>query len=211
MYAYPWQGGWRLRDSVKYVLTASTAVLDYAAKYTFDVLYNRYQAGRDVMRTHRTDPPFACFIRQQQRDPVAAVEMLRRLAFNGGMPSTANLMVGRSPVFTTEEEFEGRILAKYAKEGSPLLSGYLLGEEHMQGYAAALEVQHGDGRVLLFGFRPQWRGQPFGTFKIPRGEIVPEAGELLSRPSGHHGLLRAELGSPSTTIGEGDWGHWRHA
>lgn len=39
-------------------------------------------------------------------------------------------------------------------------------EEHMQGYAAALEVQHSDGRVLLLGFRPQWRGQPFGTFKI---------------------------------------------
>ena len=66
----------------------------------------------------------------------------------------------------TEEGFEGRVLAKYPSEGSPLLSGYLLGEEHLQGYAAALEVLHGEGRVVLLGFRPQWRGQPFGSFKI---------------------------------------------
>ena len=36
----------------------------------------------------------------------------------------------------------------------------------MQGYAAALDVQHGDGHVVLLGMKPQWRGQPFGTFKI---------------------------------------------
>jgi hypothetical protein len=58
------------------------------------------------------------------------------------------------------------VLAKYPSEGSPLLSGFLLGEDFLQGYAAALEVKHGDGRVILLGMRPQWRGQPFGTFKI---------------------------------------------
>jgi hypothetical protein len=83
-----------------------------------------------------------------------------------GVSPRAKIMVGRSPVFTTEEEFEGRILAKYPSEGTPLLSGYLLGEEHLQGYAAALEVFHGQGRVVLLGLRPQWRGQPFGSFKI---------------------------------------------
>jgi hypothetical protein len=75
-------------------------------------------------------------------------------------------MIGRSPVFTTEEGFHGRVLAKYPAEGNPLLSGFLLGEEHLRGYAAALEVFHGEGRVVLLGMRPQWRGQPFGTFKI---------------------------------------------
>lgn len=83
-----------------------------------------------------------------------------------GMPERGKIMVGRSPVFTTEEGFEGSVLAKYPTEGTPLLSGYLLGEEHLQGYAAALEVKHGGGRVVLLGLRPQWRGQPFGTFKI---------------------------------------------
>jgi len=83
-----------------------------------------------------------------------------------GMPERADVMVGGSPVFTTEEGFEGRVLAKYPAERNPLVSGYLLGEEHLRGYAAALDVKHGDGRFVLLGMRPQWRGQPFGSFRI---------------------------------------------
>ncbi len=83
-----------------------------------------------------------------------------------GMLPRAPVMVGGSPVFTTEEGFRGHVLARYPAEGSPLMSGYFLGEEHVQGYAAALEVEHGEGRVLLLGMRPQWRAQPFGTFKV---------------------------------------------
>jgi hypothetical protein len=83
-----------------------------------------------------------------------------------GMPERANIFFARSPVFTVEEEFTGTALAKYQAAGTPLVSGYLLGEEHMQGYAAALDARHGDGHVILIGFRPQWRGQPFGTFRV---------------------------------------------
>ena len=83
-----------------------------------------------------------------------------------GMAARSKVMVGGSPVFTTEDGFEGRILAKYPENGSPLLSGYFLGEQHVQGYAAAVEVQHGEGRVVLLGMRPQWRGQPFGSYKV---------------------------------------------
>jgi ribosomal protein S18 acetylase RimI-like enzyme len=83
-----------------------------------------------------------------------------------GMPERAKIFADRSPVFTTTEGFEGAALAKYQEAGSPLLSGYLLGEAHLQGYAAALDVHHGEGHVILIGFRPQWRGQPFGTFRV---------------------------------------------
>ena len=83
-----------------------------------------------------------------------------------GMPERAKVFVDGSPVFDTLPGFEGRILARFAKEGSPLLSGYLLGEKYLQGHAAALDVRHGKGHVLLIGFRPQWRGQPFGTFRV---------------------------------------------
>jgi len=83
-----------------------------------------------------------------------------------GMPERSKVFVGGSPVFTVEEGFEGRVLAKYGDNGSPLLSGYFLGEEYAQGYAAGLDVRHGEGRVVLLGMRPQWRGQPFGTFKV---------------------------------------------
>jgi hypothetical protein len=27
-------------------------------------------------------------------------------------------------------------------------------------------VSHGQGHIVLLGFRPQWRGQPFGTFRV---------------------------------------------
>ncbi|MEE8524366.1 MAG: hypothetical protein V3T72_10580, partial [Thermoanaerobaculia bacterium] len=83
-----------------------------------------------------------------------------------GMPERAKIFAGGSPVFSVTEDFEGAALAKYPAAGSPLLSGYLLGEEHLQGYASALDVHHGDGHVILLGMRPQWRAQPFGTFRI---------------------------------------------
>ncbi len=83
-----------------------------------------------------------------------------------GMPEQAAVFVDRSPVFVPLEGFDGDVLAKYQPEGSPLRSGYLVGEKFLQGQAAALAVRLGRGHVVLIGFRPQWRGQPFGTFRI---------------------------------------------
>ena len=83
-----------------------------------------------------------------------------------GMPDRARVFADGSPVFTTLEGFEGSVLAKYQKDGSPRVSGYLLGEKYVQGYAAAVDVKHGRGHAILIGFRPQWRGQPFGTFRV---------------------------------------------
>ena len=84
LYASPWTGGWwRLKDATDYMETASMAVLDVAAKYRENLLYNRYQAGRDVIEQYAGGPPYAYFVGEDQRDPAAAPEMLRRLAFNG--------------------------------------------------------------------------------------------------------------------------------
>jgi hypothetical protein len=83
-----------------------------------------------------------------------------------GMPKDADVFVLGSPAFETTEGFSGAVLATYPAEGSPLRSGYLLGEKYLQGKAAAVEVNHGNGKVILIGFRPQWRGQPFGSFRV---------------------------------------------
>jgi len=83
-----------------------------------------------------------------------------------GMPEKAAVFVDGSPVFETLDGFKGRVLAKYADAGSPLLSGYLIGEKYVNGKAAALDVELDKGHVLLLGFCPQWRGQPFGTFRV---------------------------------------------
>ena len=84
MYLSPWtEGKWALRDAVNYMVTASFATLNYAAKFREEILYNRYQAGRNTIQQFRNNPPYAYFIRQAQRDPVAPVELLQRLAFMG--------------------------------------------------------------------------------------------------------------------------------
>jgi len=83
-----------------------------------------------------------------------------------GMPARAAVFVDGSPVFETGDGFQGSVIARYGDSGSPLLSGYLIGEKYLQGKAAALDVQLGDGHVVLIGFRPTWRGQPFGTFRV---------------------------------------------
>ncbi len=125
-----------------------------------------------------------------------------------GMPERAKIFFDRSPVFTTEEGFEGAALLKYQEAGSPLLSGYLLGEEHIQGYAAALDVRYGEGHILLIGFRPQWRGQPFGTFRVLFNSVL-FSGEVARDALGSEGFWDApeeaeeveEVGEPPPEIG----------
>ena len=64
-----------------------------------------------------------------------------------------------------EGDREVRVLARYAK-AKLLASGWLSGEKAVLGKPALLEARVGAGRLILFGFRPQHRGQTFGTFKL---------------------------------------------
>lgn len=83
-----------------------------------------------------------------------------------GMPERADVFVQNSPVFTTLDGFQGSVLAKFAPDSATLLrSGFLRGPKYMTGFAAALDVKHERGHVVLLGFQPQWRGQPQGTFR----------------------------------------------
>jgi len=84
MYLSPWPGGpWNLRNAVDYMVTASRATLKFAAKFREELNYNRYQSGRDVIRKYRNTAPYAYIVSQQQHDPMAPVELLRRFAFHG--------------------------------------------------------------------------------------------------------------------------------
>lgn len=83
-----------------------------------------------------------------------------------GMPAEADIVVSGSPVFETLDGFDGKVLARYPAQGSPLRSGFLHGEERMRGMAAAVDVNRGNGHIVLIAFQPQWRGQPHGTFRV---------------------------------------------
>jgi Zinc carboxypeptidase len=60
-----------------------------------------------------------------------------------------------------------RIIARYPSNPKEiLLSGWALGVEKIAGKAALVEFTVGKGKIILFGFRPQYRGQSLATFPL---------------------------------------------
>jgi Zinc carboxypeptidase len=69
----------------------------------------------------------------------------------------------QSPAF--EVSGNAKSIVSYPAQGPVLLSGWLLGGEKLNGRSAIVEAPLGRGRVVLFGFRPQYRAQTWSTFK----------------------------------------------
>ena len=70
-----------------------------------------------------------------------------------------------SAAFEVTDAKRVQVVARYAERKEDVLrSGWLLGAERLAGRAALVETTLGKGRVVLFGFRPQHRGQTWGTF-----------------------------------------------
>ncbi|HEV7396334.1 MAG TPA: M14 family metallopeptidase [Pyrinomonadaceae bacterium] len=92
------------------------------------------------------------------------------LTLDPAQPLARGLGQSASAYFINSSAFEStgpgvRIAARYDKE-NVLKSGWLLGEDKLRGRIALAEVDVGKGRVILFGFRPQHRGQTWGTFQF---------------------------------------------
>ena len=68
-----------------------------------------------------------------------------------------------SSAFEVTDDGKVQVIARYAKEGI-LRSGWLRGEDKLKDKIALASVSLGKGRIVLFGFRPQHRGQTWGTF-----------------------------------------------
>ncbi len=73
---------------------------------------------------------------------------------------------------------EVKAFAWYARQNL-LASGWVSGERAVTGKAAAVDARLGQGHVVLFGFRPQFRGQTFGTFKLLLNAIYQSAARPL--------------------------------
>ena len=84
-------------------------------------------------------------------------------------PYARGLMEETPAYFISSSAFEiaqdARVsrIARYA-ESDALMSGWMLGEKLLNGKTALAEVAYGKGKIVLFAFRPQHRGQTFGTF-----------------------------------------------
>jgi hypothetical protein len=71
------------------------------------------------------------------------------------------------PAFDVRDPTRVRVVARYpAAVGDILLSGWMIGGGNIAGKAALVEVRYGRGRVVLFGFQPQYRGQSLATLPL---------------------------------------------
>ena len=85
-----------------------------------------------------------------------------------GMPDETLILFWNSPAYEIQhsrfsERYE--LVVEYP-EKDILQSGWLVGEDQLAERAAMVSAQYGSGRVILFGFRPQFRAQTRGTFKL---------------------------------------------
>ena len=156
-YAYQLTAG-DLQGFEQFVRGGGTARLPEQREHLRDPAVQAAGAGTSSPDCGRRNSSCAARSSRSTTDPTHPVM--------AGMPDKAAVFVDGSPVFETQEGFKGTVLARYQESGSPLLSGYLIGEKYLQGKAAALDVQLDAGHVVLLGFRPEWRGQPFGTFRV---------------------------------------------
>ncbi|MFZ0061806.1 MAG: M14 family metallopeptidase [Pyrinomonadaceae bacterium] len=90
-----------------------------------------------------------------------------------GMPKETIAWAEDSPAFEIATKNSSEIAASqvhvvawYPHDKELLLSGWLLGAHLLKGKAALVEVTVGKGRVILFGFRPQYRAQSLATYPL---------------------------------------------
>ena len=96
---------------------------------------------------------------------ILAATLRARSALATGMPETAAIWFEEGPAFAISDTMRATAIATY-ESGNPLLSGWLLGGSKLAGTAALVDARRGEGHVVLFGFRPQYRGQSMATLPL---------------------------------------------
>ncbi len=82
-----------------------------------------------------------------------------------------------SPAFEITDAARAKAVVWYPESENPLMSGWILGDKLLRGKAALVEARMGKGRVVLFGFRPQYRGQSLATMPLLFNAILTSKGE----------------------------------
>jgi hypothetical protein len=82
-----------------------------------------------------------------------------------GMRSETAAWYWRSSMAFEVDDPRVSVVARYGS-GDPLLSGWVLGGEHVAGRPALLEAEIGQGSVVLFGFQPNYRAQTMATWPL---------------------------------------------
>ncbi len=83
-----------------------------------------------------------------------------------GMPEVGPAYFDRSLAFELNDPPPTTVVAARYAKSDVLESGWLLGPEKLQDQAALVDLPEGQGRVILFAFPPQHRGQTHATFRL---------------------------------------------
>ena len=94
-----------------------------------------------------------------------------------GMPTDALVLHWNSPAMkVTEKVHPERYRADVRFKSDQLLeSGYVAGESHLLARLCMISVRYGDGEIILYGFRPQFRAQTDGTYKLIFNTLYKES------------------------------------
>jgi hypothetical protein len=95
---------------------------------------------------------------------IVSLELDTKNPLSATLPATLPGYFINSSAFSTSDS-NVRVIARYAKE-NVLQSGWLLGEDKLRGQIALAETPVGKGRIVLFAFRPQHRGQSWATLPL---------------------------------------------
>jgi hypothetical protein len=88
-------------------------------------------------------------------------------ALTRGRPRETAAWFQGGPAFEVLDSTVARVIGRWPEDPARvLLSGWVLHPERVAGKGALVEVRQGAGRVLLFGFRPQYRGQSLVTYPL---------------------------------------------
>lgn len=100
---------------------------------------------------------------------VVKIKVETSSALTKGLPKELGAYFSNSAAFGVTTGLSSRPvprvdeIASYAEKDA-LLSGWMLGEKYLNGKAALAQAEFGQGKIILFAFRPQHRGQSWATF-----------------------------------------------
>jgi hypothetical protein len=94
---------------------------------------------------------------------VVALSVDRNFPLSRGLKAQTAAYFTNSSAFEVTDAARVKSIARYAPQNA-LLSGWMLGESFLNGKTALAETDYGKGKIVLFAFRPQHRGQSWGTF-----------------------------------------------
>lgn len=104
-----------------------------------------------------------------------AVDTNNPIAF--GSTPTVPIFYENGPTFRVNGDAHS---IAFFNTDKPLLSGWILGGQFLKGTSVIADEPIGKGRIILFGFRPQYRAQSEVTYKFLFNALLYSSSQLVS-------------------------------